>query len=121
MRLKYKNCFSPISYLFIKTITKVLKSQITFDFYHLYGNKNGCQNRPKIGHGPFWSKFEMFDREINIEHKQIPKRYFNRRRELPQHTTYCFFLYLAVLISNFLKIGLEEVKIWSKMAIISLF
>ena len=23
---------------------------------------------------PFWSKFERFDREINIEHKQIPKK-----------------------------------------------
>ena len=31
-----------------------------------------------------------------------------------------FFLYLAVLLSNFLKIGLQKLKIWSKMAI-SLF
>ena len=46
MSLKYKNCFSPISYLFIRTIIKVLKSQITFDFYHLYETKMAA----KIGH-----------------------------------------------------------------------
>ena len=43
------------------------------------GNKNGRQNRFKIGNLLFWSKIERFDREINIEHTQIQKRYFNRR------------------------------------------
>ena len=33
----------------------------------------------KISHFTvFWSKFETFDREITIEYKQIPKRYFYR-------------------------------------------
>ena len=42
------------------------------------GTKNACQNRLKVGKWPFWSKYVTFDREINIEHKQIPKIYFNR-------------------------------------------
>ena len=33
----------------------------------------------KIGNLPFWRKIERFDSEINIEHKQIQKRYFNKR------------------------------------------
>ena len=45
----------------------------------MYGNKIGRQNRLKIENWPFWSKVERFDRETNIEHKQIPIRYFNRR------------------------------------------
>ena len=44
----------------------------------LYGNKKGRQNRLKILNWPIWNKFGTFDREINKEHKQIPKRYFNR-------------------------------------------
>ena len=31
-----------------------------------------AKNRLKIGKWPFWSKFKIFDRQINIEHKQIP-------------------------------------------------
>ena len=26
-----------------------------------------------MGNRPFWRKIERFDREINIEHKQVPK------------------------------------------------
>ena len=48
------------------------------NYYHCSGEQNCCQNRLKIGNLSFWSKFETFDREINIEHKQIPKKYFNR-------------------------------------------
>ena len=47
-------------------------------FYHCYGNKNGRHNRLKTGICPFWSKIERFGRDINIEHKQTPKRHFNR-------------------------------------------
>ena len=32
----------------------------------------------KIGNRLFRSKLETFDRAVNIENKQIPKRYFNR-------------------------------------------
>ena len=60
--------------LSVKTMVKVSNY---FDFYRCYGNQNGHQNRLKIGNWPFWSKFETFDRDINREHKQIPKRYFN--------------------------------------------
>ena len=59
-----------------------------FFFYLCYGNKNGCQNRLKIGNWPFWSKFKTFDRGNNIEHKQIPTIYFNRIWELSLHTIY---------------------------------
>ena len=50
-----------------------------FDFDCSYGNKNGRKNRLKKGKWHLFSKFETLDREINIEHKQIPKIYFNRR------------------------------------------
>ena len=43
-------------------------------FYGCYGNKNGHQNRLKIGKWPFWSKFETGNKGINIEHKQIPTK-----------------------------------------------
>ena len=33
----------------------------------------------KIGKCPLWGKVKIFNREINIEHKQIPNIYFNRR------------------------------------------
>ena len=35
-----------------------------------------------------WSKFENFDREINIEHKQIQKKYFNIWRDVSRQTPY---------------------------------
>ena len=55
----------------------MLNSCIDLNFFRCYGNKNGRQNKMKMGNWPFWSKFETFDREINIEHKQIPKGYEN--------------------------------------------
>ena len=75
MRLKYKNCFSPIcSYKLINNNNnQSIKVSNYFDFYRCYGNKNDRQNRLKIGNLPFWSKIERFYREINIEHKQIQK------------------------------------------------
>ena len=66
MRLTNKICFS--LFLLISV----------FDFYRCYGNKNGRQNRLKTGNWLFGSKFETFDRDINIEHKQIPKRCFDK-------------------------------------------
>ena len=60
-----------------------------FDFNRCYGNKNGRRNRLKTGNWPFWSRFEMFERQINIEHKQIQtKIYFNSWWELSRHTTH---------------------------------
>ena len=50
-----------------------------FDFIVAMVTKKGHQNRLKIGNCSFWSKIERFHREINIEHNQISKRYFNRR------------------------------------------
>ena len=42
----------------------------------------------KLESNHFWIDFETYDRFINIEHKQIPKRYFNRLWELSRHTAY---------------------------------
>ena len=55
----------------------------------------------KIGNLPFWSKFETFDREINIEHKQIPTHILTDYEiyHCTQHIKRIFW-YLAVLISN---------------------
>ena len=50
----------------------------------------------KIGKWPFWSKFGTFDREINIEHKDILTD--DENYQGAQHTE--SFLYLSVLISN---------------------
>ena len=59
-------------------MAQVYKSDISLTFTVAMGTNNGRQNRLKIGDRPFWNKFETFDRAINIEHKQIPKLYFNR-------------------------------------------
>ena len=70
---------------------------------HCDGNKNGHQTRLKIGNWSFWSKVETFDREINIGHNQIPKRYVNRlmMRIIMSHNILKGpFGYLAVLKSN---------------------
>ena len=56
--------------------------------YDFYRYKNGRQNRLKIGKWPFRAKFETFDREINIEYKQIPEIYFDRCWDLSRDTTY---------------------------------
>ena len=45
----------------------------------------------KIGKLSFWSKFETFDREINIEHKQIPKRYLTDYDNYSTHVKSFFF------------------------------
>ena len=94
MRLKYKNCFLQFVLICLfEQYNQSVKVSNYFDFYHCYGNKNGHQNRLKIGNWPFWSKFERFDRKINIEHKQIPKSYFNRRCELPRHIKRIFLVF----------------------------
>ena len=53
--------------------------KVTLTFTVAMVTKKGHQNRLKIGNCSFWSKIERFHREINIEHNQISKRYFNRR------------------------------------------
>ena len=76
MRLKYEKCFSPIcSYQFIRTIIKVFRSRITFTFTVAMVTKMAAE----IGNWPFWSKFDRFDGEINIEQNKYKKKYFNRR------------------------------------------
>ena len=56
-------------------MAQVYKYDISLTFTVAMVSKNGRQNRLKIENWPFWSKFETFGRAINIEHKQIPKRY----------------------------------------------
>ena len=57
-------------------MAQVYKSDNSLPFYSCYGNKNGRQNRLKRGKLTILEKFEMVDKEINIEHKQIPKKIF---------------------------------------------
>ena len=47
-----------------------VKVWYSLHFDRCHGNKNGHKIGLEIGKWPFWSKFETFDREINIEHKQ---------------------------------------------------
>ena len=50
----------------------------------------------KLGNGHFGEKFEIFGREINTEHKQIPKRYFNKMmRIITAHNILKGFLVIA--------------------------
>ena len=58
----------------MRPIALVLKSGINLTYTVAMVTKMAT----KKGNGPFWNKFETFDREINIEHKKIPKIYFNR-------------------------------------------
>ena len=69
-------------------MAQVYKSDISLTFTVVMVAKNDHQNRLKIGNRLFWRKFETFYRAINIEHRQIPKRYFNRCRVLSWQTTY---------------------------------
>ena len=59
-------------------MAQVYNSGIILTFTVAMVTENGCKNKLKIGNWPFRSKFETFDREINLEHKQIPKIYINR-------------------------------------------
>ena len=63
--------FTNLFLLFYKNNNQSFKVSNYFDFYHCYGNKNGHQNRLKNSKMAIWSKIERFDREINIEHKQL--------------------------------------------------
>ena len=85
---KWKLLFTSFFFFVYKNNSPSVKVWDLFYFYRCYGYTNGCQNRLKIGKWPFWSNFKTFDREINIEHKQIPKRYINRGWELSWHTIY---------------------------------
>ena len=78
--LKPKNgsCITPISSdCFIRSITQMFKCSIYLTFTVAIVTENGRRNRLKIGRSSFWTKFQSFDRQIYIEHKQIPKTYFN--------------------------------------------
>ena len=85
---KIKLLFKSFFLLVYKNKSQSVKVWYWFDFYGCYGNKNGLQNRLKIGKWPFWSKLETCNIGINIDHKQIPKKYFNRWWELSRHTIY---------------------------------
>ena len=55
----------------------------------------------KIGKLPIWSKFETFDREINIEHKQIPKRYLTDYENYHStHVKSFFFFFLVFSLAD---------------------
>ena len=86
--IKCKLLFTNFFLLVYKNNSPSVKVWDRIYFYRCYDNKNGWQNRLKIEQWPFWSKFKTFDREINIEHKQIPKWYLNRGWELSWHTIY---------------------------------
>ena len=80
-RLNNKNCFQHyllISLLEVLNNSPSVNIWYLFDFYSCYGNKNCRKNRLKTGNWLFWSKCKTFNRPINIEYKQMPKRYFNR-------------------------------------------
>ena len=79
---KWKLLFTSFFLLVYKNNSQSVKVLYWFDFNGCYGNKNGRQNRLKIGKLQFWSKFETCYREINIEHKHIPKKYYNRWLDL---------------------------------------
>ena len=55
-----------------------------------------------MGNRPFWRKIERFDREINIEHKQVPKYILTEDviYHATQHNKRVFWYLAAVLISN---------------------
>ena len=76
-------------------MAQVYKSGISLTFTVAIVTKMTAKIGWKIGNWPFWSEYETVDREINMEHKQMPKRYFNRWRELSWHTTYLkdFFVF----------------------------
>ena len=59
--------------------------------------KKAAKNRLKIGELPFWNEFDTFDREINIEHKQIPKYIFKQMIRIIMAHTFCrgFSIYLC--------------------------
>ena len=80
---------------------KSVKVSNYFDFYRCYANKNGHQNRLKIGNWPFWSKIERLDIEINIEHKQIPKIYRQTKvKHHPNIISETFFVYKFLQKNN---------------------
>ena len=49
----------------------------------------------KIGKSPFWSKFETCNRGIDIEHKQIPKKFKQIMRIITAHNILEGFLVYA--------------------------
>ena len=67
--------FANIFLLFYSNNSPAINSDINLTF--TMPIKNDRQNRLHLGKRPFWNNFETFDREIIIEHKQKPKRYFN--------------------------------------------
>ena len=79
MKSKNRSCFSQVSSnKFIITIAKVKKSGIDSTSTVAMVTRMVRKNMLKIGKWPFWSKYKTCNRGINIEHKQIPNRYFIR-------------------------------------------
>ena len=100
-----------------------------FDFYRCYGNKNGRQNRLKIGNWPFWSIFKTCNRGINIDRKQLPKTYYNRWWKLSRRTIYlkvsfciclCWYLILKNSVSKSLKYGLKWQFLYFKTILLAI-
>ena len=65
----------------------MIKSGINLTFTIAMVTKVNTKVGRKYEIDHFGTKFETFDREINIEPKKIPKIYFNKWLELSQHTT----------------------------------
>ena len=79
------------------------KCKTTLTFTVAMVTQNCRKNRLNIGNLQYSSKIERFYREINIEHKQIPKGILTEdeinQLEGKQHITR-IFRYFAVLTSN---------------------
>ena len=52
-----------------------------FDFNGCYGYRKWPPIKAKVEKMSFWAKIWRFNRTVNIEHKQIPKRYLNIHME----------------------------------------
>ena len=50
-------------------MAQVYRSVISLTFTVAMVTKMAAKNRLKVGNWPFWSKFEMSDSAISIEHK----------------------------------------------------
>ena len=63
-------------FIFLPDIFFVITHIMSAMFFYAIRNlpKNCCQNMLKVGKLSFWTEVETFDREINVEHKQILKR-----------------------------------------------
>ena len=83
--------------------------------------KKARQNKLIIGKWPFWSKYETFNRGINIEHKQIPKNISTDDENYHGTQNIKFFLYLLVKsVSKSLKFGLKWQFLYFKPTLLAI-